>query len=134
MAYYNQYQPMYQQQIQQPQIQNGGFVSAPNEAFARNYSVAPGNSITFKDESSPYIYTKTMGFSQLDRPVFEKFRLVKEDPEEMPRAQEPIDVAPINKSIDNIKEEIELIWAEIEDIKNASKKPVRHKDDNRGDD
>lgn len=97
MAYNNyfpaSYQPMYpqnynpylQQQTQQAaqqqpqQIQNGGFISAPTEDFARNYPVAPGNSVSFRDEKLPYLYTKTMGFSALDRPVFEKFRLVREE-------------------------------------------------------
>lgn len=104
MAYNNYYpapyQPMYsqnynpylQQQTQQAaqqqpqQIQNGGFISAPTEDFARNYPVAPGNSVSFRDEKLPYLYTKTMGFSALDRPVFEKFRLVREeDATEPPR-------------------------------------------------
>lgn len=104
--FYSGYQPMmgypYQQQIQpnynyqqqaypqaqmqmtaqnqqtQPQIQNGGFIQVHNEDEARNYPIAPGNSVTFKDENAPYVYTKTMGFSQLDRPIFEKYRLVKE--------------------------------------------------------
>ena len=84
---YQQYQPNFQQQMQnqsnyqqsQQQIQNGGFVSVHNENEARNYPIAPGNSVTFKDENAPYVYTKTQGFSQLDRPVFEKYRLVKEE-------------------------------------------------------
>ena len=76
---YYPYQQQYQQ-IQQPmQIQNGGLVSVRGIEEARNYPVAPGNSVTFKDETSPYVYTKTQGFSQLDRPVFEKYRLVKEE-------------------------------------------------------
>lgn len=89
MAFYQGYQyqqpyvyPQMQQQTQAqaaPQIQNGGFVSVRSEADARNYPVAPGNSVTFKDENAPYIYTKTMGFSQLDRPLFEKYRLEKEE-------------------------------------------------------
>ena len=89
---YPQIQPTYQQQPQmqapqtqpvqqpvQPQIQNGGFVSVRSEQEARNYPIAPGNSVTFLDENAPYCYTKTMGFSQLDRPRFEKYRLVKEE-------------------------------------------------------
>lgn len=79
---YQQYQQpvQNQQQVQQSQqVQNGGFVSVQNESEAKNYPVAPGTSVTFRDESAPYIYTKTMGFSQLDRPVFEKFKLVKEN-------------------------------------------------------
>lgn len=66
------------QQMQQP-IQQSGFVLVQSEQEARAYPVAPGNSITFKDESQPYCYVKTMGFNQLDRPVFERYRLVKED-------------------------------------------------------
>lgn len=74
------YYPYQQQYQQQPmQIQNGGLVSVRGIEEARNYPVAPGNSVTFKDETSPYVYTKTQGFSQLDRPVFEKYRLVKEE-------------------------------------------------------
>lgn len=120
MAYNFGYPYQYPQQMQQPmqqqmQIQNGGFVSVRSEAEARNYPVAYGNSITFKDETAPYVYTKTMGFSQLDRPVFEKFKLVRED------AQEPISepkTAEVDNSvIDAIKGEIADIWAEIHILK-----------------
>jgi hypothetical protein len=89
-------QPMMQQQAQQAapqsyspainqsggQVQNGGFVTVRSEAEARAYPVAPGMSVTFKNESAPYCYTKTMGFSQLEAPKFEKFRLVKEETED----------------------------------------------------
>lgn len=75
-------QPMNSQPAQQPApqqpIMQSGFVSVQSEQEAKSYPVAPGNSITFKDENSPYCYVKTMGFSQLDRPTFEKYRLVKE--------------------------------------------------------
>lgn len=139
--YYNQpvmqmpqAQPQLQQQVQ-PQIQNGGFISAPNEAYARNYPVAPGNSVTFKDEAAPYVYAKTMGFSQLDRPIFEKYRLVKEEPDEAQAPDASVDVKPIHKDICDIKSEIELIWEEIEGLKNVPKKaPNRPKTENRGDD
>jgi hypothetical protein len=46
---------------------------------ARNYPVAPGNSVMFRDETGPYIYSKSMGYSQLDTPRFDKYRLVKEE-------------------------------------------------------
>ena len=61
------------------QIQNGGFITVHSESEARTYPVAPGTSVTFKHETAPYCYTKTMGFSQFEAPKFEKFRLVKED-------------------------------------------------------
>ena len=79
--YYQQQLQNMQQTPQTPQIQNGGFVFVKDINEARNYAVAPGNSVTFKIESQPYICTKTLGFSQLDQPIFEVFKLVKEDNE-----------------------------------------------------
>lgn len=61
------------------QIQNGGFVRVMNEDEARNYPVAPGYSVTFIDDSASYCYTKTAGFSQFDKPVFKKYRLIAEN-------------------------------------------------------
>lgn len=86
-GYYPQYQNSFQQpmqpiqpvQNQQQQIQNGGLVSVRNIQEALNYPIAPGNSVMFKDENSPFIYVKTKGFSQLEEPIFEKYRLVKEE-------------------------------------------------------
>ena len=77
-------QPVQQMQMQQPQqpqypVMQSGFVRVPNENEARMYPVAPGTSVTFIDENQPYCYTKTMDRSQLDRPKFEKYRLVKEE-------------------------------------------------------
>lgn len=76
--YINAYQPYQQMQpqvqiVQQPQIQNVGFISVRSAQEAFNYPVALGNSVTFKDETAPYIYVKTRGFSQLEEPVFEQF-------------------------------------------------------------
>lgn len=130
--YYNPYYPQgyYQQQqmapqmqapapATQPQIQNGGFVSVRNEMEARNYPVAPGNSITFKDETAPYVYTKTMGFSQLDRPIFDKYKLVKEEVADVASVAENSPNASVvdTSAIDEIKDEIEAIWGEIDGIK-----------------
>lgn len=69
----------FQQTAPQNQIQNGGFVSVRSEQEAFNYPVAPGNSITFKDEGQPYVYVKTMGFNQMEPPAFKKYRLVEEE-------------------------------------------------------
>lgn len=110
------------QQPQQPpmQIQNGGFISVRslNEAF--NYPVAPGNSVTFKDENAPFVYTKTMGFSQLDRPIFKKFRLVEEETEAgQPTATQSSDISAIPQ------QNIDLsLYAKIADIE-----PLRAKYD-----
>ena len=49
-----------QQTSQAPQIQNAGFLAAPNEDFVMNYPVGPGNCLTFKIEgrlkmSAPFL-------------------------------------------------------------------------------
>ena len=128
-------------QVQQnlPQVQqsaqvtqNAGFLSVRSEAEARNYPVAYGNSVTFKDETAPYIYVKTMGFSQLDRPTFEKYRIVKEDApvENAEQVTEPKvevkdhaediekikgDLVNARVDIDNLKADIDDLRAELED-------------------
>ena len=114
--YYPQYfqpqqMPMQMQQQQQQASQASGFVSVRSEEEARNYPVAYGNSVTFKDENAPYIYTKTMGFSQLDRPIFDKYKLVKEETEinvQMPK-EDP--------RLLDIKSEIGRLWQAIDDMK-----------------
>lgn len=117
--YYPQYQQMsnqvnnqqnVQQNTQNNQVQNGGFVRVQNENEARNYLVAQGTSVTFRDESAPYIYTKTMGFSPLDAPVFEKFKLVKEDE---PIAPEKPKEYVLKKDFENLKNEFEKFKKEM---------------------
>ena len=81
-SYYPQMQNMYGTAQQQPapqQIRSGGIVSVANEDEARRYPVAPGYTVTMRDENGPYLYEKTMGYSQLDQPIFRKARIVFED-------------------------------------------------------
>lgn len=111
MNYPNYFYPQQQQNQIQNQIQNGGLVSVRNVVEARNYPVAPGNSVTFKDENAPYVYTKTMGFSQLDRPIFEVFRLVKEEMAPEIEAK-PVDY---RHEIDELRAEIEKLKKMIEE-------------------
>lgn len=150
--YYNQPNPYYQQmqqnammqqnqqmqqaqqaqsqQMQQPAIQQSGFVLVQSEQEARAYPVAPGNSITFKDERQPYCYVKTMGFNQLDRPTFERYRLVKEDmpaeaTESATMAQTQQDKATVDYAL---KADLEDVWVEIEALKEKiSKKQSKQK-------
>ena len=91
-----QLQNMYGTGQQQPapqQIRSGGIVSVANEDEARRYPVAPGYTVTMRDENGPYLYEKTMGFSQLDQPIFRKARIVFEDdaikPENQEKPEEP---------------------------------------------
>lgn len=125
-----QQQPMQQQVPQQqpqtsPQIQNGGFIPVSSEEVARNYPVAPGNSVTFKNENAPYVYTKTMGFSQLDRPIFERYKLIREEDEvqEAPKQEPKVEVT----EIDKLRREIDDIWNEIDVLKEQRKKQHNQK-------
>lgn len=138
MPYYNQY-PIYPNQNYYPpntmQIQNGGFVSVRCEDEARNYPIELGKSITFKDEALPYIYTKTMGFSQLDRPIFEKYRLVKENGS-VASSEAHTDTIKDNavnvstyaekSEIEAIRKEIDSLWESVNSL--AEKKSTKKKE------
>lgn len=116
---YPQYQTQQGQQTQQTsQIQNGGFVPVPDIDTARNWHVNLGTSVTFIDENAPYVYTKTRGFSQLEPPVFEKLRLVKE---EDIKPQETAEQAEVNQTVnpipDAVKAEYEALRGLYEDLR-----------------
>lgn len=123
---YPAYNQMFQQQLQNmqqpqqpPQIQNGGFVIVKNINEAMNYAVAPGNSVTFKIESQPYICTKTLGFSQLDQPIFEVFKLVKEEHAESPTTaleETSVQFFTVDEA-SALKSEIERLKGEIQFLK-----------------
>ena len=81
-------QPVQQQPVQapQPEIRQNGFIRVKDESEVDAYPIAPGNSVTFIHETEPFVFVKTLGFSQFDRPVKEKYRLVKETPEDPNKA------------------------------------------------
>ena len=111
-------QPQMSAQSQYPVMQ-GGFVRVRDENEARMYPVAPGNSVTFVNENGPYCYTKTVNMGQLDRPIFEKYRLVKEDDISVQDKSEnkPDDHTSIDLSAYVLLSDFEAIKAEIEVIK-----------------
>lgn len=114
----------YQQQNQQ-QIQNGGFMVVPSEDMARTYPVAPGNCVTFKIEGKPIVMEKSMGFSQLEAPRIDRYRLIRE--EDAPKEQnlpqnEAKDNFVKNEAIDEIKGQIKGIFDDIDDIKKRLEK------------
>jgi hypothetical protein len=140
MYYQPQYQPQFQQQqpvqqqmqqIQQQPVQQmqqatqqypvvqSGFVRVMNENEARMYPVAPGNSVTFINENSPYCYTKTVNMGQLDRPIFEKYRLVKEDdnPVNADATQRPNEIPVPDLSKYAMKDDMDAFRADLEMFK-----------------
>lgn len=86
---YQQPTPLPQQQPVQQQIRSGGIVSVSGEEEARRYPVAPGYTVTMRDDTGPYLYEKTMGFSQLEQPIFRKARIVFEDEVKSVKKEEP---------------------------------------------
>ena len=133
MAYYNNpyitnygfQQPSYQQPAQ-----SSGFVPIPSEEAARSCPIQRGSSVTFRDENLPYIYIKTLGFGQLDSPVFEKYRLVKEDSQNSLRQPESIkeDVLPVYAT----KAEFEALREEVEKLRKELGDEQYHTDDHAG--
>lgn len=134
-------QPPQTQQMHQPTIQQSGFVPVRSEQEARSYPVAPGNSVTFKDENAPYCYVKTMGFNQLDQPTFERYRLVKEDApttaQNAPVSAESEQV--IKESPYALKSDLEAIRGELDTLREklkaqTEKKPAKKKVEEAADD
>ena len=98
-------------------------VPVMNENIARNFPVAYGNTVVFKDEREPCIYIKSMGYSQLESPVFEKY--VRESQKEPISA--PQENNPNTLSIDDLKAEIKALKGEIDALKEKIDKPKRVK-------
>lgn len=113
----NYQQPIQQaQQIQQPtQIQDGGVVCVKDETAARNYPIAPGVSMTLIDEPRQHLFIKTMGFNQLEKPVFKKFQLIPES--ENNGDLSGVSPETVKDTSEDLKPQIELLQSEIEGIK-----------------
>lgn len=137
---YGSYQPSQSAQAYQAQASTqSGFIGVQNENEARLYPVAPGNSVTFRDESQPNtFYTKTMGNSPLDRPTFERYRLVKEDiavgmseATESPSKEKDIDLSAyvLKTDLQPFESKIAALQKDISMLKERTKrKPVREVD------
>lgn len=112
-------QPMGISQPPQLQIQNGGFMVVPSEDIARTYPVAPGNCVTFKIEGKPIVMEKSMGFSQLEAPRIDRYRLVREeDVSNNPEtSQESPGASNSNDLINTLKTEVKSLWDEINKLK-----------------
>lgn len=78
-------QNMMPQQYTAPQ--NNTFIHVQSAAQAREWAIAPNTSVTFIDDNAPYCYTKSMGMSMLEPPVFKRFKLVEEFDEPQPEQQ-----------------------------------------------
>ena len=106
------------QQPSQPQIRNGGIVSVPNEEVARAYRVAAGYTVTMRDENAPYLYEKTMPFSQLEQPIFRKARIVFEDTQQstQDQQQDPKQPAAVYAELAQLEALRDAVVADIRDL------------------
>lgn len=119
---YNYYYP-YQYAPQQTQ-QQIGFVRVQSENEARMFPVAAGQSVTFIDETQPYCYVKTVDMSQLDRPKFDKYRLVKEEVDNSMHKAENAPNYALQRDVEALATRLEELRAEIDGltIKKTSKR------------
>lgn len=126
-SYYPQMQNIYagQQQAVQQQIRSGGIVSVSGEDEARRYPVAPGYSVTMRDENGPYLYEKTMGYSQLDQPIFRKARIVFEDDvttqEKQEEPSEPPKVYAELKQLEALRDAVAIEFKKIREMFDSMK-------------
>lgn len=100
------------QPIQNTQIQDGGFMVVPSEEIARTYPVAPGKCITFKIEGQPIVIEKSMGFSQLEAPKIDRYRLIKEEPKSEAPAEKTKECH-CSSEVETLKSEIGRLWEEV---------------------
>ncbi len=119
---YPQYIP--QQQYQYPaQMQaqpNQNFISVPSEEVARNYPVGPNNSVMFKDENTPYIYTKFMPPSPFASAVFEKYKLVRES-ESIQEPRKEVNAIDYTAEINKLWGEVNVLKEQMAKVSNDNK-------------
>ena len=95
--------------MQQPVIQNGGVLAVKSRDEAFNFPVAYGTSVMFKLENQPFIFVKTMGFSQLEQPRFDTYKKVEEGDEGNTNESEGSKYDEIKSEISAIKEQIDIL-------------------------
>ena len=108
-------------QMQQTQPQSSSFIHVQSETQAREWAVAPNTSITFIDDTKPYCYTKSMGASLLEPPVFKRFKLVEEDISDNTTNQSTTTTQQIDLSEYLTKAEFEEYRSVIEDMQKIVK-------------
>lgn len=135
----SQYQNFQAQQRQEQLDQlysrpyNYNYVRDENEA--RNWQIAPGNHLVFENQNGQYFYTKSLGFSPNEKPVFAIYK--REDYVESAQATEQIEQNPLKEEFDNFKSsnqlELEALRKDISDLKDLiNSKPHFDKNHKKG--
>lgn len=137
------WQPQYQNfQAQQRQEQLDQLYARPysynyvrDENEARNWPTAPGNHLVFENQNGQYFYTKSLGFSPNEKPVFAIYK--REDYVEPVQATEQIEQNPLKEEFDSFKSsnqlELEALRKDISDLKDLfNSKPYFDKNHKKG--
>lgn len=101
----------------QQTIQYGGYMNVRSKDEAFNYPVAPGTMMIFAQNDGESIFTKIMGFSQYDKPFFNEYVRVKEEPSNSPNLGAK-NAQPNNSATPSLESEFEAIRGQIEGILN----------------
>lgn len=96
-------------------IQYGGYMNVSRKEDAISYPVAPGTMMIFANNDGESMYTKIMGYSQYDKPLFAEYKRVKEEAANQPHSGTENAQADIS-AIEVLKSEFELIRGRIEGI------------------
>lgn len=95
------------QMIQQPQ-QIQSYVTVKSEQEAINYPVGYGNTVVFRDESKPFLYLKQMGYSNFDKPIFERYKRIDDATPEATEDWKSA-IGDINTQIDKLRSDIDFL-------------------------
>ena len=88
------------------QNQMNQIMKIQNEASAMSFPLAQGQSMTFIDETKPFIYVKTMGLSQFEKPRFEKYKIEKVQTEQVNDIDVKTEIIELKKQIEELRGKI----------------------------
>ena len=106
--YYGNYYPTVNRQPQYDTKQYSYyFVKDTGEAY--NWPIAPGNLLVFKDQDGMHFYTKSLGYSPYDKPIFEVYTKEVQAQEQKP-----------DSDFELLKKEIAEIKSKLSEINNRN--------------
>lgn len=121
--------PYYRQAPTMPTMQSTGLIRADEEE-ARQYPVAPGNSVMIIDNAGQHLFVKSLGFSPFDQAKFEMYKLVKIDHENADFPKSDVLPLPEYASADELK----ALKKEVERLGQSLKNKMRNQNQNRRED
>ena len=90
---------------QQPQY---AYYFVKDKGEALNWFIAPGSLLVFKDQDNVHFYTKSLGYSPYDKPIFEVYTREVQMPEQSN-----------TNDIQDLREALSALQKQISEIKNG---------------